>query len=128
MLAGRDATKALASGDLTVATDEYEEDYYDYQKYLDKAEIDEARRWLEYFALHHKYKHVGRLPHALDSLVDIDAIVNKEMSNVDNNDTSDVDDDIEEDEDYYYEEENKPPEWHPEVLDNNAMCPGGGNK
>lgn len=120
MLAGRDTTRALASGNLKSARDFRDDEdlaIIDEEILLDKGEMAEAQRWLEYFASHQKYKHVGRLPRTKDSPVDIDKIVNKEAE-------SELDDD----EDYEDEldEEKVPPDWHPPVLDDTATCPGGG--
>ena len=128
MLAGRDATLALASGDLDVAKDfvleddsNQEERNEDEMIALNKDEMAEAQRWLEYFASHQKYHLVGRLPRTEDSLVNIDELVNKaQMESL----YDDTDNDYE---DYEDDEINAPPDWHPPVIDDTASCPGGGN-
>lgn len=150
MLSGRDATKALATGDLSVA-----EDFALNEEgtvisslseginspHYDEDELAEAKRWLEYFAAHSKYKHVGRLPRDGDSLVDLDALVDLEIietEKTDDNDTEqhyyfdedeedwDFEDDFLDDDD---DERSQPPNWHPKVsLDDQSTCPGGGNK
>merc|ERR1712071_135725 len=113
MLAGRDATKALASGDLKIAHDfSTIEDEEKIEDPLNPNEIAEAQRWLEYFASHQKYKQVGRLPRVEDSFPNIDAIVNKEAE-------TDEKDEYE----YIDEGEKTPPKWHPPVLDETADCP-----
>lgn len=125
MLAGRDATKALASGDLTVARDFNDEDEIDHvdEDSFDKDEMAEAKRWLEYFASHQKYKHIGRLRRADDLVVNIDDIVGNAIELEEN-----VEDSEEEDKHDEHNELGKtPPKWHPPVLDDNATCPGGGN-
>lgn len=116
MLAGREATKALASGDLSIAKD-FESDSREVkEEQYDKGELAEAQRWLEYFASHQKYKHIGRLPTSVDSTVNIDAIVNQQIDSESVEDDEDWDDD-----------RASPPIWHPKVMDDTATCPGGGN-
>jgi hypothetical protein len=62
-LTGNDATLQLARGDLNIKIpliSDQRTKKYDY-KILKDDEIDEARRWLEYFATHDKYIHIGRI-------------------------------------------------------------------
>jgi len=125
MLAGRDATKALASGDLTVARDFENDDSMDRgdmeEQSLENDEMAEAKRWLEYFAAHQKYKHIGRLLRADDLVVNIDDLVGSAIE-LENSEDSE-DEDVEEEESVA----KTPPKWHPPVQDDNTTCPGGGN-
>eukprot|EP00943_MAST-04B_sp_MAST-4B-sp1_P002462 g2462.t1 len=77
-LTGKDATLQLARGDLNIAiplTSAQQTKIYDY-KILKGDEVDEARRWLEYFATHDKYIHIGRIG---QNYFNMDDIVEKQL-------------------------------------------------
>lgn len=141
-LSGRDATRALATGNLSATARDHDDGRFDPRRY-DDGELAEARRWLEYFATHAKYKHVGRLPRIDDERVDLDAMVDEEIDrrantkkeedrplDVSIGEEEDVDNDDEWDEEDWEDEDDgisRPPEWHPKVAsDDQSTCPGGG--
>jgi hypothetical protein len=110
VLAGKDITGILATGDLSA------DGISSIQRKLTAEEDNEAKRWLEYFATHDRYVHIGRLPDAeIDHIVDIDSLVDSH--------------------DAHMNTKNAPkepsgtakgasaPNWHPPVKDGAAKTP-----
>lgn len=126
-LTGRDATFALALGDLTLVDDKVVG-----RELTREADLAEARRWLEYFAGHDKYVRVGRLPNGIDPVVNLDLLVEQEINHAQNDhhvDDLDADDNadiIEKDANESKAEEKSVPKWHPKVpVEVGAKnCPG----
>lgn len=121
VLTGRDATLALATGDLG---GEGRQSPAKTLEQLTPDEMEEANRWLEYFATHDRYQHVGRLPASDDDVVDIDYLVDIAMGSKRASSDNDVPDPSGSDDGG----PQRPPAWHPEVEDMDAACPAGGNK
>lgn len=107
MLTGKDVTRILATGDLqATGGDGAHNDLSPYEQ-------SEAKRWLEYFATHDKYTHVGRMKDSHDETVDIDTIVDYAINNEGQSARPTP---------------TGPPKWHPPVMkgaQRGAMCAGG---
>eukprot|EP00592_Proboscia_alata_P003128 CAMPEP_0194373286 /NCGR_PEP_ID=MMETSP0174-20130528/21717_1 /TAXON_ID=216777 /ORGANISM="Proboscia alata, Strain PI-D3" /LENGTH=344 /DNA_ID=CAMNT_0039152267 /DNA_START=141 /DNA_END=1176 /DNA_ORIENTATION=+ len=147
MLAGQDATLPLSTGDmrkLNVKSKITEIPQYSMEEDLSERDLAEANRWLEYFALHDKYIHVGRMARESDGVVDLDALVDDALlikdqilsdddgidsddyASTRGNDTTSINDDN----NVREEKKSQLPKWHPKfsgnMADSNDMsCPGG---
>ena len=88
-----------------------------YDEFLNDEELNEARRWLEYFATHDKYFHVGHIGENIG--LNIDDLVRKEIEQQQQqqqlfNDVNDIVD-VDPSDDPSSASSLEPPAWHPKI-------------